>query len=264
MEIEPKFTFVSLNEKCYEGINDKNTQEYFCKWGLKGNFVIQNFSFNETFSHYHKYQLVDAFFKDDSVAKALLSKQGNTWIKQGIRASSVEVKQVPCSVLSMSFFNRLKDPDNKITCSSGTICKRYDTQIEDFLVSDNLRGMLLDEESEEYNLYSENEKSEFIFRIFQMLVLGGILCQFEDVIQPYLDVTKRIYKDLVKVQKQTTSNDLFVSTLVLEVIAKNSSGQDYFPLNSSNRQNMAFLLIDVNSHEITTFVHQYGGYCLTD
>ncbi|KYN08156.1 PREDICTED: uncharacterized protein C11orf70 homolog [Cyphomyrmex costatus] len=261
MEIEPKFTFVPLNEKTFVGINDKNTEEYLCKWGLKGNFIIQSFSFNEEFQQYYKYHLADTFFKDNTVAKALLSKQGSVWVRQGIQASSVQIKQVPCSVLSMSFFDKLKDPDNKITYSSGKICKRYDLQIEDFLVSDNLRGMLLDEESEEYNLYSEYEKDEFVFRIFQMLVLGGTLCQFEDVIQPYLDITKKIYKDLIRVQKQNTSNDLIVSTLVLEVVAKNSKGQDYFPFNSSNRQNIAFLLIDANSREITTFIHQYGGYC---
>jgi len=58
--------------------------------------------------------------------------------------------------------------------------------------------MLLDEESEEYSLYSEVERNEFVFRIFQMFVLGGVLCQFEDVLQPYLDVTKSIYKDLIR------------------------------------------------------------------
>ncbi|KAL0107875.1 hypothetical protein PUN28_014859 [Cardiocondyla obscurior] len=121
--------------------------------------------------------------------------------------------------------------------------------------------MLLDEESEEYNLYSEDEKCEFVFRIFQMLVLGGILCQFEDVLQPYLDITKTIYKDLIRVQKRNTSDDLFVSTLVLEVVAKDDKDQDYFPSDSDNRQNIAFLLIDANSREITTFIHQYGGYC---
>ncbi|XP_014472654.1 PREDICTED: uncharacterized protein C11orf70 homolog [Dinoponera quadriceps] len=263
MEIEPKFTFVPLSEKKYVGIDDKNIQEYLCKWGLKGNFVIQNFSFNEPFQHYHKYQLVDAFFKDDSVAKVILSKQGDAWVRQGIQASSVEIKQVPCTVLNMTFFNKLKDPSNGITYSSGTISKRYDTQVEDFLISDNLRGMLLDEDSEEYNLYAEDERKEFVFRIFQMLVLGGTLCQFEDTLQPYLDVTKSIYKDLVRVQKNNTSNDLFISTLVLEVIAKDSKGQEYFPCNTSNRQNIAFLLIHANSREITTFVHQYGGYCFT-
>ncbi|KYM89672.1 Uncharacterized protein C11orf70 like protein [Atta colombica] len=229
--------------------------------GLTGNFIIQNFSFNEQFQQYHKYHVADAFFKDNTVAKALLSKQGSTWVRQGIQASSVQIKQVPCSILNMSFFDKLKDPDNRIVYNSGTICKRYDLQIEDFLISDNLRGMLLDEESEEYNLYSEYEKNEFVFRIFQMLVLGGTLCQFEDVIQPYLDITRKIYKDLIRVQKQNTSNDLFVSTLVLEVVAKDSTGQDYFPFDSSNRQNIAFLLIDANSREITTFIHQYGGYC---
>ncbi|XP_012530005.3 cilia- and flagella-associated protein 300 [Monomorium pharaonis] len=264
MEIDPKFTFVPLKKKIYVGIDDKNTQEYLCKWGLTGNFVIQNFSFNEPFQQYYKYQLADAFFKDDIVAKALLSKQGYAWIRQGIQASSVQIKQVPCSVLSMSFFNKLRDSNNGIVYNSGTICKRYDLQVEDFLVSDNLRGMLLDEESKEYGLYSEDEKNEFVFRIFQMLVLGGTLCQFEDILQPYLDVTKSIYKDLIRVQKQNTSNDLSVNTLVLEVIAKDSRGQDYFPSNSENRQNIAFLLIDANCHEITTFIHQYGGYCPAD
>lgn len=58
--------------------------------------------------------------------------------------------------------------------------------------------MLLDEESEEYSLYSEDERNEFVFRIFQMFVLGGTLCQFEDALQPYLDITKSIYKDLIR------------------------------------------------------------------
>lgn len=59
----------------------------------------------------------------------------------GIQASTVEIKQVPCSVLNMMFFNKLKDPNNGITYSSGTIRKRYDMQVEDFLVSDNLHGV---------------------------------------------------------------------------------------------------------------------------
>lgn len=65
-------------------------------------------------------------------------------------------------------------------------------------------------------------------------------------------------------QKQSTSNDLVVSTLILEVIAKDSKGRDYFPSDSSKRQNFAFLLIDANSREITSFVHQFGGYCSMD
>lgn len=69
------------------------------------------------------------------------------------------------------------------------------------------------------------------------------------------------YHSFSRVQKHNVSNDLFVSSLVFEVIAKDSKNQEYFPYNTSNRQNIAFLLIHADSREITTFVHQYGGYC---
>lgn len=58
--------------------------------------------------------------------------------------------------------------------------------------------MILDEESNEYNLFSPEEKEEFIFRLFEFLVLGGSLCQYEDELQPYLETTKKIYKDIVR------------------------------------------------------------------
>ena len=52
--------------------------------------------------------------------------------------------------------------------------KRFHTQI-----SDLLREMLLSEESENTELYSEAEKSELLWRIFEHIALGGPCCQFE-------------------------------------------------------------------------------------
>ncbi|XP_012348747.1 cilia- and flagella-associated protein 300 [Apis florea] len=162
----------------------------------------------------------------------------------------------------MSFFNKLKDPKNGIVHKSGAICKRFDMEIENFLISDNLRAMLLDEECPEYNLYLKDEREEFIFFIFQMLVLGGILCQYEDILNPYLEVTRAMYKDLIKVQKNEDT-DLSISTVVLQVVAKDSKGEAYFPYDPSHMQNIGFLLIDGITHEITTFLHQFGEYCLS-
>ncbi|XP_001122247.5 cilia- and flagella-associated protein 300 isoform X1 [Apis mellifera] len=262
MEIEHKYTFVPLVQKNLININDKKIQEFLTKWGIKGNFIIQHFTFNEPFQKYHKYHLAEAFFKDSTVAKELLTKQGNYWAKQDIIASSVEINPISCSVLNMSFFNKLKDPKNGIVHKSGAICKRFDMEIENFLISDNLRAMLLDEECPEYNLYLKDEREEFIFFIFQMLVLGGILCQYEDILNPYLEVTKAMYKDLIKVQKNEDT-DLSISTIVLQVIAKDSKGEAYFPYDPSHMQNIGFLLIDSVTHEITTFLHQFGEYCLS-
>ncbi|XP_015587691.1 uncharacterized protein C11orf70 homolog [Cephus cinctus] len=258
MEIEPKYTFLSLPQNNYFGLNDKATQELLTKWGLNENFHIQNFSFNEPFQPYHKYNLTESFFKDQAVAGVLKTKSKGCWAAHGTVASTVETRQIPCSVLTMSFFEKLKDPNNKVVHNSGTICKRYDLDIDGFLVSDNLRGMLIDEDCEQYNLYSKNEREEFIFRILQLLVLGGSLCQYEDTIEPYLKVTKNLYKDLIRVQKQKDSNELSVSTMVLEVVAKDANGRAYFPCDQSSMQNIGFLLVDRNFRQITTVLHQYS------
>jgi hypothetical protein len=54
------------------------------------------------------------------------------------------------------------------------------------------------EESEYYELYGEAEREEFLFRIFTHICVGGEVCQFEDIITPYLDASKSLYKELVR------------------------------------------------------------------
>ena len=54
------------------------------------------------------------------------------------------------------------------------------------------------EDSDNYDIYSTKERNEFIFRLFKHLCIGGVVCQYEDSIQSYIDVTKSIYKELVR------------------------------------------------------------------
>ena len=58
--------------------------------------------------------------------------------------------------------------------------------------------MLLIDDSDNYCLYSDSERDEFLFRIFFHICLGGRFNQYEDELQPYLDVTKQVYKDLIR------------------------------------------------------------------
>ena len=55
----------------------------------------------------------------------------------GQRATSVEVEQVTCSVLSMTLFDRLYD--NNIVRESGHIVKCLDEFYEQITISDELR-----------------------------------------------------------------------------------------------------------------------------
>lgn len=54
------------------------------------------------------------------------------------------------------------------------------------------------EDSEKYEIFSQADREEFLFCLFKHLCLGGALCQYEDVLNPYLETTKLIYKDLVR------------------------------------------------------------------
>ena len=46
-------------------------------------------------------------------------------------------------------------------------------------VSDMLRDLLLNESSENAELFSEDDQQELLFRLFKHLCLGGACCQFE-------------------------------------------------------------------------------------
>ena len=38
-------------------------------------------------------------------------------------------------------------------------------------------------------MYGEEERSEFLFLLFKLIVLGGPVCQYDDGIERYLEVT---------------------------------------------------------------------------
>lgn len=128
--------------------------------------MIQNFLFNEPFHQYHKYHLaevniiflltvpckhklhiylyndiVQAFFKDSTVAAKLKTWNKCTFIEEGFLATDVEVKQIPCSITNMSFFDKLKNPENNIVHKSGCLRQKYDGDIDGILVADNLRAV---------------------------------------------------------------------------------------------------------------------------
>lgn len=46
-------------------------------------------------------------------------------------------------------------------------------------VSDMLRQMLLVDDSENAELFSDKDKQQFLYRIFEHLCLGGACCQYE-------------------------------------------------------------------------------------
>lgn len=74
--------------------------------------------------------------------------------------------------------------------------------------------MLFDDECKEYILYSENERAEFLFRLFQHFVTGGKWCQDDMIINPYLNATKYVYKDVLMYSKNFIISTVHVFILL--------------------------------------------------
>ena len=77
-------------------------------------------------------------------------------------AEKVNVTEVDCSRLSVDIFDRIIDKG--IARESGHIKKCLDEYYEDILIADELRKLLVLEESDNYEIFSDKERNEFLFR----------------------------------------------------------------------------------------------------
>ncbi len=132
--------------------------------------------------------------------------------------------------------------------------------IDDVPVADELRRLLFDPDSDNYSVYNDRDRQELIFRIFKHVALGGGLCQYEENIQPYLQATKLLYKDLVQVRKQDNSNQLVVVSKSFQIQSletkKNKAADEASSLfASSNRFHTCVLSIEPMRR------HVYIYYC---
>lgn len=94
----------------------------------------------------------------------------------------------------MDFFDKIYECG--IVEKDGTIRQCLPEYIDGLIVSDELRNMLMVEESDNYSLFGSG-RDEFIFRLFKHLCIGGKCNQYEDNINPYLEMTETLYKDIV-------------------------------------------------------------------
>ncbi|XP_017199203.1 cilia- and flagella-associated protein 300 isoform X2 [Oryctolagus cuniculus] len=192
------YYFRFLPQRTFQFLSAREITSRLRQWSMLGRMEAQAFGFDQTFLAYRKDDFFMAFFRHPNVIPnlKLLSDSSGQWVTLGTEVKKIEAINVPCRQLSMSFFDRLYDEN--IVRDSGHIVKCLDSFCDPFLISDELRKVLLEEDSEKYEVFSQPDREEFLFCLFKHLCLGGSLCQYEDEIYPYLETTKFIYKDLVR------------------------------------------------------------------
>ena len=112
--------------------------------------------------------------------------------------------------------------------------------------------MLVVEDSDHYCLFNEKDREQLLFKIFSSVCVGGGMSQFEDDVAPYLNATKSIYKELVSVRRNKSTQSVEVCSDVYRVSASEPS---LFPNTSDH--NLCVASIDASKRQVTVF---YSGW----
>ena len=146
----------------------------------------------------------------------------------------------------MSFFDVLLE--NQITVESGYIRKEMDEWLEGMQLGDRLRYALAFEESEYYEVFTEEMRKELLFKIFKHLALGGGICQFEDEVTPYFSATQRLYKDLVSVYKDGESGQIKISSHAFQILDLE---------HDDHEQSWFYVVIDPAHWHVNVWYHRF-------
>jgi hypothetical protein len=175
-------------------------------------------------------------------AKALAPLRG--------RVESVKVRPLRVTQTSMAFFDKF-EAEGIVEKESGYIRKCMDTLVEGATFQDVLRDTLGNPDGEFSYLYDDDERSELLFELMRLLAVGGSMCQWEDYWTLYMDATKNLYKDLVRVQRNAHTGALQVSSLAfaLESIQTSDASDKLFP--TRNSHNRCLVVVDPASRSLT-------------
>ncbi|CAH8452432.1 unnamed protein product [Schistosoma margrebowiei] len=121
-----------------------------------------------------------------------------------------------------------------------------------------INSCLLLEDSDSYSILTEKEREEFLVRLFKHICIGGEICQQEDEIKPYIDTVRKIYRDLICVQKNPDSKAIEIVSHVYEVRVYDEQSNMVFPSNKEHLNTFAYAIVDPFKRNVIIFYHVFG------
>ncbi|PNH05101.1 hypothetical protein TSOC_008668, partial [Tetrabaena socialis] len=231
------------------------------KWDLLRNMKCIAVRYTK---YYHKMQgqeLLTELLNDAKVQEAFqVLRKGGVWEGLGGPVVKADVSLVASSLTRLDMFDRLSEASPPIVRGNGDIAKCLEDTREGFQISDLLREMLLNEDSDNAETYSTEEQDELLFRIFSHVVLGGACCQFEDKMEPYVEVSKRIYKELCCAQKDPTTGKVQIASAIYKINAVHGEAGPLGLFPSTSRQNFCYAAVDPVRRLVKVWYHAFVPY----
>jgi len=206
---EAAFKFHYLPDAKYGSCGSTEVQPLLDKWGFGEDMAMCTFRVEQPVGPDTIQAMLNAFFADKEVLGVLQSSTSLSVFSPN--KVSVRWERMGTKVVSMSFFNKLEE------CGaigpSGHIQGRIEEDVEGVPIVNLIREAILMEESELYDTFTEQDRKEFLFRIFSHLIFGGASNQYDDHVEQYFKVTKDVYKDLLTVRRGDTGDVEVLSTV---------------------------------------------------
>jgi len=210
---DASFTEFIAVDHAFPGFNTPEMKDRLQKWNLDQNMTVHKFRFTEPFKPGDGPALAASFAASAAVRSAIgLADAGAAGAGDG---DALAVQELRTSVVHMGFFDRIEEAG--LVAGTGYIRQMAEEAIDGVAVNDAVRDALVNRDSEHFELFSAEDRDEFIFLVFLFCAVGGAMCQQEDSWQPYLDATRKLYRELVSVHRATASGEVEVSSTVLRL-----------------------------------------------
>ena len=213
-----KYVFQTVDDPShYSHIFTKENFKTLEKWGLSKNMELVKFRFNTSFELKDLQRFLKDLFNDPIVKKNFPPLTLVILPDEQKEIENFKYKVLHTQATNMDLFDPIYENDI-VTLDTGYIHQDYDQYVEDITVSDKLKQALLIEESEPYGVFSQDQRDEFLFHIFKRIVIGGSLCQYEERVEPYLEMTKDFYKDIVSAAKEPETGKIYIRSVPVEIL----------------------------------------------
>ena len=249
-----KYIFQTVDDPSHYGhIFTKENFKTLEKWGLSQNMELVKFRFNTSFELKDLKRFLKDLFNDPTVKKNFPPLTLIILPDEQKEIENFKYKVLNTQATNMDLFDPMYEND-LVTLDTGYIHQDYDQIVEDITVSDKLRQSLIVEDSEPYSIFSKDQRDEFLFHIFKRIVLGGSLCQYEERIEPYLEMTKDFYKDIVSAAKEPETGKIYIRSVPVEILSIEKSNlykKNFHP------QNFFYVIIDPYQRYVHLWYHNW-------
>ena len=249
-----KYIFQTVDDPSHYGnIFTKENFKTLEKWGLSQNMELVKFRFNTSFELQDLQRFLKDLFNDPVIKKNFPPLSSVILPDEKKEIENFKYKVLSTQATTMDLFDPMYEND-LVTADTGYIHQDYDVYVEDITVSDKLKQAMLVEDSEAYGAFSPEQRDEFLFHIFKRIVVGGSLCQYENNVEPYLEMTKCFYKDLVSAAKDPDSGKIYIRSVPVEILSIEKSNlyrKKYHP------QNFFYVIIDPFQRYVHLWYHNW-------